>query len=580
MEPIGAKMLPPSLLGVWPGLEAYLSSSQQSLMLIRCDRIARPDGLALGPDCIVGRDNPSATGNAADTTTPADAEVEVWADGTVYLERKEDDEGEELQAVLRELGLEVVSVTEILGYRPRSEMDKARAKVRGCPTDAETTPSCHRRGQIALWTAEESAGHTRYCAGAAERSTDGRGSNRDLSHRRAPGISSCAGDRLDPPKQWAGTRRAVEFVQSLGFGAEWAGERNRKRDSFIEVEGPYSLPPLHDYQRTVVEKLRHMLRGQSAGGARRGMISMPTGSGKTRVAVQAIVEAMREDGYNGGVLWVADRDELCEQAVESWRQVWSSIGVKAAPLRISRMWAGQPQPLPTSDRHVIVATVQTLKAKIMTKPCEFLADFGLIVFDEAHRSVAPTYTSVMQELGLTRWQRAAEPRLLGLTATPYRGHDEAETRWLVRRYSSNRLDAGAFASDDPEDVIRELQAMRVLAQADHDTIEGGRFYLNADELRQMEQNPGLPPPSAAEHKSHAIPAAPNALSRGTRNTSSALTPNGRRSSLPPRSSTPRPSRRLLNRMGVRARLPSVERLTHPPAVVLSRRFGPGRYRHS
>ena len=205
---------------------------------------------------------------------------------------------------------------------------------------------------------------------------------------------------------------------------------------------------------------------------------------------------MRDDGYNGGVLWVADRDELCEQAVESWRQVWSSIGVEAAPLRISRMWARQPQPLPTSDRHVVVATVQTLNAKIMRQEYQFLADFGLIVFDEAHRSIAPTYTSVMQELGLTRWQRAAEPRLLGLTATPYRGYDEAETERLVRRYSSNRLDAGAFASDDPEDVIGELQDMKVLAQADHDTIEGGDFILDADELRQMEQFPGRPPQSA------------------------------------------------------------------------------------
>ena len=281
-----------------------------------------------------------------------------------------------------------------------------------------------------------------------------------------------------------------------GFGAEWAGERKRKRDPYVEVEGPYSLPPLHDYQHTVVQKLRHMLRAGGVGSARRGMISMPTGSGKTRVAVQAIVESMRDDGYNGGVLWVADRDELCEQAVESWRQVWSSIGVEAAPLRISRMWADQPQPLPTSDRHVVVATVQTLNAKIMTKPYEFLADFGLIVFDEAHRSVAPTYTSVMQELGLTRWQRAAEPRLLGLTATPYRGYDEAETERLVRRYSSNRLDAGAFASDDSEAVIHKLQDMRVLSQADHDTIEGGHFYLDADELRQMEQFPGRPPQSA------------------------------------------------------------------------------------
>ncbi len=58
-------------------------------------------------------------------------------------------------------------------------------------------------------------------------------------------------------------------------------------------------------------------RGENAG--RRGMISMPTGSGKTRVAVQAIVEAMRDDNFRGGVLWVADRDELCEQAVEAWR---------------------------------------------------------------------------------------------------------------------------------------------------------------------------------------------------------------------------------------------------------------------
>ena len=51
-------------------------------------------------------------------------------------------------------------------------------------------------------------------------------------------------------------------------------------------------------------------------------------------------------------------------------------------------------------------------------------------------------------------------------------------------------------ANNPEDVIRELQGMEVLAQADHDTIEGGHFYLDADELRQMEQFPGRPPQSA------------------------------------------------------------------------------------
>ena len=248
-------------------------------------------------------------------------------------------------------------------------------------------------------------------------------------------------DHLCPPPQWAGSKQAVDFVRSLGFSDEWAGERNNSLSPFLEVEGPYVLPELHDYQKTIVANVRDMLRrGDADGAKRRGMISMPTGSGKTRVAVQAVVEAMRYDGLDGGILWVADREELCEQAVEAWRQVWSSIGRQAARLRISRMWDGQPWPQPTDDLHVVVATIQTLYAKLLdsTGDSELPADFKLVVFDEAHRSVAPSFTSVMQEIGLSRWQRSDEPFLLGLTATPYRGQDAEETARLVRRYGSNR----------------------------------------------------------------------------------------------------------------------------------------------
>ena len=204
-------------------------------------------------------------------------------------------------------------------------------------------------------------------------------------------------------------------------------------------------------------------------------------SERCRFAVQVIGEAMRDDGFRGGVLWVADRDELCEQAVEAWRQVWSGIGTQAVRLRISRMSGGMERPRPTSELHVIVATIQTLKARLSIQPgkYEFLASFNLVVFDEAHRSIAPTFTSVMQDIGLTRFQRADEPFMLGLTATPYRGRDEDETARLVRRYGSNRLDSGAFASDEPEAVIGELQEMGVLAQADHEIIEGETFPFDA-----------------------------------------------------------------------------------------------------
>ena len=288
-------------------------------------------------------------------------------------------------------------------------------------------------------------------------------------------------DDLDPPSQWAGSPQTVEFVRSLGFSAEWAGERESKRDPFVEVEGPRSLPELHEFQRVIVDNIRNMLRGGHGDDAgRRGIVSMPTGSGKTRVAVQAVVEAIRDDGLRGGVLWIADRDELCEQAVEAWRQVWASVGSQAVQLRISRLWAGSERPKPVSRNHVVVATIQTLNARLSNERGEyaFLGDFGLVVVDEAHRSIARSFTSVMQQIGLTRFQRASEPFMLGLTATPYRGRDEDETRRLVRRYGDSRLDIGAFASEEPEGVIRQLQNMGVLAEADHETIEGGTFSLD------------------------------------------------------------------------------------------------------
>ena len=297
---------------------------------------------------------------------------------------------------------------------------------------------------------------------------------------------------LDPPRRWAGSPSAVAFVQSLGFSEEWAMARNVRRTPFIEVTGPYSLPPLHGYQQKIVSRVRDFIQSNGSLGERRGMISMPTGSGKTRVAVQSVVEAMREDGLEGDILWVADRDELCEQAVEAWQQVWSSEGVQGAQLQISRMWgglwSGQPELLPTAQKHVIVATIQTLKSKMNS----YKFNFKLLVFDEAHRSVAPTFTSVMQELGLTRWRRDDEPVLIGLTATPYRGYDARETARLVNRYGQNRLDSGAFKSDDPEAVIGELQDMRVLARADHDTIEGGYFSLSGYEAQQASETPWLP----------------------------------------------------------------------------------------
>ena len=305
---------------------------------------------------------------------------------------------------------------------------------------------------------------------------------------------------LNPPKRWAGSADALAFVHSLGFSDEWAGQRGKKRPHLEEVDGPRSLPELHAYQRTVADNLRVMLRSDYTDSAgHRGMISMPTGSGKTRVAVQAVVEAMRDDDFRGGVLWVADRDELCEQAVHSWEQVWRSEGIEASRLRISRLWQGQDKPLPASDRHVIVASIQTLRSRLSKQAEEygFLQDFKLVVCDEAHRSIASSHTTVLGELGLSFRRQEDEPCLLGLTATPYRGYDVVETSRLARRYGENRLERGAFESDGPQEVISEMQKDKVLARADHEEIEGGDIPTERSDWEEMRKFVPEPEPGGS-----------------------------------------------------------------------------------
>ncbi|MCY4326775.1 MAG: DEAD/DEAH box helicase family protein [Rhodobacteraceae bacterium] len=448
------------LIDIWPSLQQFLRPHQKQHQVVPCQSI-------------------TVMGAPRDYVVKAS---DVFVTGAV-----EDDTGGKLRLVLEALEIEVNErdFESILRSKISQEIEEFRTEIRqNSISDAERLLNAVGEGALRRGLPSSLLAVLEKRRGALNGIEVAEAAIATF-HTDALKQYRSALDWLSPPAQWAGSARAVAFVQSLGFSPIWAGERGSRLVSFLEVEGRFILPELHDYQKAVVRNLREMIHQTSAGArSRRGLISLPTGSGKTRVAVQGITEAIREKEFTGGVLWVADRSELCEQAVQAWQQVWSSIGPHNSRLRISRMWKNQPNPAPMKENHVVVASIQTLHARLrdQVRDNEFLHDFGMVVFDEAHRSVAPTFTSVMEEIGLTRRRSADEPLLLGLTATPYRGYDEDETRWLVNRYGRNRLDEGAFSSDDAEDVIRELQSMGVLAQADHALIEGETLSL--DELME------------------------------------------------------------------------------------------------
>ena len=464
------------IVDVWPALLHHLTPQEWGLNLVRCEGFRRTHG------------------------SMAQVDLSCIKMGNSLYVTQEADEVEELSAVLKELNKpwHQEFLENILNGSEAIDVRNAVEAVRQCKTDEERLlaavgieglkrllpkslpPMLAEQQGSASGLELARAAIAKFHTGALKAYKD------DLQH-------------LNPPWMWAGSERAVRFVQSLGFDEDWAGHRDTKRDAHVEVIGPRSLPCLHPYQQSAVRNVRNLVSSNGTG-PHRGMLSLPTGSGKTRVAVQALVESMRDGELQGGILWVADRDELCEQAVEAWQTVWASEGEEAGTLRISRMWGGRPRPRPTGKRHVIVASIQTLHSRFARRSEEyrFLSDFSLVVVDEAHGSIAPSHTSVLRELGLTRWFRDSETTLIGLTATPYRNLDEEETRRLQLRYENNRLDRGVFPTRDSNEVIRILQTEGILAMADHATIDGGVFHLTDKELKDAEQTPWLP--SSAEER--------------------------------------------------------------------------------
>lgn len=294
-----------------------------------------------------------------------------------------------------------------------------------------------------------------------------------------------------PPSTWAGSFTTRKWVNNFGFGDEWAGRPARQRNKPTEyVEGPTQLEGLHDYQQVVSERLRNLLIGN---GARRGYISLPTGAGKTRVAVQTIIETIGNgslDGlgssgnFAGPILWLADGEELCEQAIDAWSHLWRAAGRQDTQLILSRFWSSYEMEEEVGGVQVVVATWQKIKSRAVDNSSYgWLAEAPIVIIDEAHGAYTPSYTTILEWLG--RSNRERDKPLVGLTATPFRGRrDSAQTELLLRRFGGNCLDEGVFGEDLPQ--VR-LQRDRVLARARLEILDGVSIDLSEREVEEFKE---------------------------------------------------------------------------------------------
>lgn len=315
-----------------------------------------------------------------------------------------------------------------------------------------------------------------------------------------PGALRELRDQLDsaglrPPTQWWGDE-ARQFVLALGFPSAFAGSANPRPQAEILVQGPRPLPPLHDYQQAALAELRAMLQDERP--RRRGVLSLPTGAGKTRVAVEAAVRvALRGSIGAPVVLWVAQTEELAEQAVEAFRHVWSVEGVEAQDLRVVRFWGGQRTP-PPSDLDlptVVVALINTLDARMRQEEAAWIATAALVIIDESHHAIASSYTELLGRLGVaTGAMQAArtvgatrEPALLGLSATPFRSSGDDESWRLASRFS------GRVVPADQHGLYEKLRGEGILARVHMDPLELDQpFELTSDEAEHVARFTELP----------------------------------------------------------------------------------------
>ncbi len=205
----------------------------------------------------------------------------------------------------------------------------------------------------------------------------------------------------------------------------------------INVTAKYGL---FDYQQTVFNQVMDRFNTND----NRVFLHMPTGSGKTRISMSLVCNIIKQDDP-GVVLWLAEGQELLEQAVDEFETAWSHLGDHEA--QVSRFYGNHEWN--DIDQGLIVAGLQKLwnKEKNSTKFLWDLSnDVSLVVFDEAHRSVAETYQRMISRL----IELNESCRLLGLSATPGRTYaDRSADRELSELYNQNKIAIDVPGYDDP-----------------------------------------------------------------------------------------------------------------------------------
>lgn len=235
----------------------------------------------------------------------------------------------------------------------------------------------------------------------------------------------------------------------------------------------------HDYQLRLKKDLMSHLMARSNYNTNKSLVTMPTGAGKTVLAMETIVDLFRShhslEPLN--ICWLVNSKELAEQSLASFQKIWKQKGDRKV---MAQRYFDRFKTFSNLEVDKITfATFQLLTPRLTDGQIEdrkFVSELDYLFIDEAHFTGADEYRKVFQF-----YQDSNDnPKIVGLTATPIRSEDDeyASLRSMFNHFLRLKDESGKEV-DSP---IRYLQDKSYLS-----SIE---FYV-LNEATGLEKNKAI-----------------------------------------------------------------------------------------
>ena len=262
--------------------------------------------------------------------------------------------------------------------------------------------------------------------------------------------------------------KIIEFIESL------FGKKNR------ETFG------LEDFQIRIKDNLIRNINKNNL----KTIIHMPTGSGKTRTTITSLLEHNIKTNFlnDNFIIWLAHSDELCDQAKDSFDNLWRSYGTYDLPL--IRLKDQKLEEISKFSSGIIICTYQKLHRMRMNSSTSKILEFirtksKFIIADEAHMVPAQTFRDSIEFI--TKLDFTV---LIGLSATPG-GYYIDQTEKLSNYFLKNKItitDANnkELENDEP---INYLQKEGVLSHIKtHQVKTDFNFEFTSEEQEKILNN--------------------------------------------------------------------------------------------